>query len=100
MKRADSPVVEQDVGALDVSVQEVLLVAVVQTLQQLPHERPDVVLVEVDQAGLQEPHQVVVHVLKHQVEGACGGGGGGEGVGVREVRGGSAERGGTDLCRS
>lgn len=70
-----SPVVEQDVGALDVPVQEVLLVAVVQALQQLPHERADVVLVEVDQAGLQQAHQVVVHVLEDQVEGACGGGG-------------------------
>lgn len=98
MKLADSPVVEQDVGALDVSVQEVLLVAVVQTLQQLPHERPDVVLVEVDQAGLQEPHQVVVHVLKHQVEGACGGGRREEES--ERSEGGPAERGGTDLCRS
>ena len=67
----DSLVVEEDVGALDVSVQEVLLVAVVQPLQQLPHERLDVVLVEVDQAGLQQPHQVMVHVLKHQVERTC-----------------------------
>ena len=50
-------------------MQEVLLVAVVQPLQQLPHERLDVVLVKVDQAGLQQPHQVMVHVLKHQIEG-------------------------------
>ena len=49
-------------------MQEVLLVAVVQPLQQLPHERLDVVLVKVDQAGLQQPHQVMVHVLKHKVE--------------------------------
>lgn len=75
-----SPVVEENVGALDVSVQKVLLVAVVQALQQLPHERPDVVLVEVDQTGLQQAHQVVVHVFKHQVESTCGGGGEGEKV--------------------
>lgn len=74
MTLARSPVVEKNVGALDVSVQKVLLVAVVQALQQLPHERPDVVLVEVDQAGLQQAHQVVVHVFKHQVESTCRGG--------------------------
>lgn len=62
------PVVEQDVGAFDVSVQEVVLMAVVQTLHQLPHEAADVLVGELDQARLQQAHQVVVHVLKHQVE--------------------------------
>lgn len=44
------PVVEQYVGALDVSVQEVVLMAVVQTLHQLPHEAADVLVGELDQA--------------------------------------------------
>lgn len=64
-----SPVVEQDVGAFDVSVKEVVLVAVVQTLHQLAHEAADVLVGELDQARLQQTHQVVVHVLKHQVKG-------------------------------
>lgn len=65
------PVVEQDVGALDVPVQEVLLVAVVQALHELPHEAADVLLGEGHQARLQQPHQVMVHVLKYQVKGTC-----------------------------
>lgn len=64
-----SPVVEQDVGAFDVSVQEVVLMAVVQTLHELAHEAADVLMGKLDQAGLQQSHQVVVHVLKHQVKG-------------------------------
>lgn len=62
------PVVEKYVGAFDVSVQEVFLVAVVQTFHQLPHEAADVIMGELDQAGLQKAHQVMVHVLKHQVK--------------------------------
>ena len=63
-----SPVVQQNVGAFDVSVQEVVLVAVVQALHQLPHEAADVLVGELDQAWLQQAHQVVVHVLEHQVK--------------------------------
>lgn len=44
------PVVEQDVGTLDVSVQEVLLVTVVQSLHQLPHEAANVFVGEGDEA--------------------------------------------------
>ncbi len=42
--------------------------AVVQTLHQLAHEAADVLMGELDQAGLQQAHQVVVHVLKHKVK--------------------------------
>lgn len=63
------PVVEQDVGAFDVSVKEVVLMTVVQTLHQLAHEAADVLMGELDQARLQQTHQVMVHVLKHQVKG-------------------------------
>lgn len=62
------PVVEQYVGAFDVSVQEVVLMAVVQALHQLAHETANVLMGELDQARLQQAHQVMVHVLKHQVE--------------------------------
>lgn len=64
----DSLVIEQNIGTLDVSVQKVLLVAVIEALEQLSHERLDVALGEMDQTGLQQTHQVVVHVFKHKVE--------------------------------
>lgn len=62
------PVVEQYVGAFDISVKEVVLMAVVQTLHQLAHEAANVLMGELDQAWLQQAHQVMVHVLKHQVK--------------------------------
>lgn len=68
----DLLVIEQNIGAFDVSVQEILLVAVIKALQQLPHERLDVVLVEVDQARLEQSHQIVVHVFKNQIESTYG----------------------------
>lgn len=61
-------VVEQNIGAFDVSVEKVLLVTVIKTLQQLPHEWLDVALVEMDQAGLKQTHQVMVHVFKYKIE--------------------------------
>lgn len=64
----DLLVIEQNVGALNVSVQEVLFVAVIETFQQLSHERLDVALVEMYQARLEQTHQVVVHVFKHKIE--------------------------------
>ena len=66
-----SLVVEQYVGALDVAMQEVALMAVVESVKQLLHERRDARLVEVHQSRLQQTHQVVVHVLEHQVERTC-----------------------------
>ena len=50
-------------------MQKVLLVAVVKAFHQLSHETAYMLLRELDQARLQKPHQVVVHVLKHQIEG-------------------------------
>lgn len=64
----DSLVIEQNIRALDVSMQKVLLVAVIEALQQLSHERLDVALVEMDQARLKQTHQVVIHVFKHKIE--------------------------------
>ena len=69
----DLLVVEQNIGALDVSVQEVLLVAVIETLQQLSHERLDVALVEMNQARLKQTHQVMVHVFENKIESPWGG---------------------------
>lgn len=63
-----SPVVEQYIWAFDVSVQKVVLVAVVQALHQLAHKAANVLLRELDHARLQQTHQIVVHVLKHQVK--------------------------------
>lgn len=52
-------------------MQKVLLVAVIQTFKQLSHERLDVALVEVNQTGLQQTHEVVVHVFKYKIESPC-----------------------------
>lgn len=43
--------------------------AVVQTLHQLAHEAADMLVGELHQTRLQQTHQVVVHVFKHQIEG-------------------------------
>ena len=58
-------VIEKDIWALYVPVQKILLMAVVKPFKKLPHEGFDVILIEVHQAGLQKPHKVMVHVLKH-----------------------------------
>ena len=52
-------------------MQEVLGVAVVQPLHQLPSHALDVHLRELAHAGVEQPHQVVVAVLEHQVERTC-----------------------------
>ena len=51
-------------------MEEVLGVAVLQRLHELPGETLNMLLREVDHAGVQQPPQVVVTVLKHQVEGS------------------------------
>lgn len=65
---ANSLVIEQNVGAFDISMQKVFLVAVIQALQQLSHERLNVALVEMNQARFKQTHQVVVHVFKYKIE--------------------------------
>lgn len=49
-------------------MEEVLLVAVVQSVEQLPHDAGIVLLVKVHHAGLEQSHQIVIHVLEHQIE--------------------------------
>lgn len=66
-----SLVVDEDVGALEVSVEEVLGVAVVKGLHELPGQALHMLLRELHQARLQKTHQIMVTVLKHQVEGTC-----------------------------
>lgn len=63
-----SPIVQQNIGAFDVTVQEIVLVAKVQSQKKLPHERRNVLFAERHQTGLQQSHQVMVHVLEHQVK--------------------------------
>lgn len=65
----NSPVVEQDVGALEVTMEEVFGVAVVESLHQLSGETLDVLLCEDDQARVQQTTKVVIAVLKDKVEG-------------------------------
>ena len=49
-------------------MEEVLLMAVVEALHELPHDAGVVKLTELYHPRLQEAHQVMVQVLKHQVE--------------------------------
>ena len=63
-----SLVVDEYVGALEVSMKEVPLVAVVQRLHELQREALDMLLRELDHPRLQQTNQVVVTVLEHQVE--------------------------------
>jgi len=51
-------------------MQKILFVAVVETIQELLHNASVILLIEVDHAGLEQAHQVVIHVLKHKVEGS------------------------------
>lgn len=61
----DSLVVHENITAFDVSVEEILLVAVVEAIQELSHDGGIVLLRELYHPRLQEPHKVMVHVLKH-----------------------------------
>ena len=54
-------------------MEEVLGVAVVEGLHQLPGQALDVELREGHHPGVQESAEVVVAVLKHEVERSCGG---------------------------
>ena len=55
-----SPVVDEDIWALDVSVQEIPFMAVWETIQQLPHDRSVHRLGELHQTRIQQTVQVVV----------------------------------------
>ena len=70
-------------------MQEVLLMAVLQSLNQLSCEGLNVDLLKGNHPRLQQPHQIMVTVLKHQVEGTFieGNSAGGGGEGSRRGRG-------------
>ena len=57
--------VDQEIGALDIAVQNVPRVAVGQAQQQVAHERADLVVRELHKPAFQQPSQVMVHVLEH-----------------------------------
>ena len=52
-------------------MEEVLPMTVVKRLHQLQYEGLYVLLCELDVARVQEAHQVMIAVLKHQIERAC-----------------------------
>lgn len=62
------PVVHENIGTLDVTMQEVLAVTVIQAVQQLLHNARIVHLVEIDHSRFQQAHQVVIHVFEHQIK--------------------------------
>lgn len=63
------PVVHQYVAAFDVAMQEILLVTVAEAVEKLPHYAGIVHFIEHHQTGFEEAHQIMVHVLEHQVKG-------------------------------
>lgn len=61
-------VIHKNIAALYVSMEEILLVAIVETIKQLSHDGSVVLLRKLHHPRLQQAHQVMVHVFKHQVE--------------------------------
>mmetsp|Transcript_7019 Transcript_7019/g.21052 ORF Transcript_7019/g.21052 Transcript_7019/m.21052 type:complete len:329 (-) Transcript_7019:268-1254(-) len=61
-------VIHQDVAALEVPVDDPVLVAGVQARQNLPHHQLDHLQVHVARLVIPHPGQVVLHVLKHHVD--------------------------------
>ena len=69
VRKLDLPaVVDQNVGALDITVQEVFLVAVAKTIEQLFHDRGVELLRELNKSGIEQSHEIVVHELENQVK--------------------------------
>ncbi len=63
-----SLIVDENVGALDVSMQKVFRVAIVEAVEELLHEAGNLLVVEIEQTRVEQTEQVVVHVLEYQVE--------------------------------
>ena len=61
-------VVDKNVGALDITVQEVFAVAVAKTIEQLFHDGRIELLRKLNKTGVEQPHEVVVHKLEDQVK--------------------------------
>ena len=49
-------------------MEEVFGMAVGKTLDELPHQRLNVSLRELDETRIQKTHEIMITVLKHQVE--------------------------------
>lgn len=60
-------VVDEKVGGLHVSVQNVILVEVAQALEKLDHVALDLSLFEVDRRIIKEAGEIVIHVWRHHV---------------------------------
>jgi len=62
------PIVDEYVGALDVPVQEVILMTEAESFHELAHQWADMSRTKRYQTTLQQTHQIMIHVLKHQIE--------------------------------
>lgn len=67
----NSLVIHKNVAAFDVAMQKVLLVTILQSPQQLLHDARNVNLLELNLLVLHQAHQIVLHVLKDEVESAA-----------------------------
>lgn len=52
-------------------MQEILAMAVVESIQKLFCEGLDVIFSEVNQARLQHTHEIMIKVLKHKIKTSC-----------------------------
>lgn len=63
----DALVVDEKIGGLHVSVQDVVFMQVAQALKKLDHVALDLSLLEVDGRIIEEAGKIVIHVWRHHV---------------------------------
>lgn len=60
-------VVDEKVGSLHISMEDVIIVKVAQTLEELEHVALDLSLFEVDRWIVEKARKIVIHVRRHHV---------------------------------
>lgn len=63
----DALVVDEKIGSLHISVEDVILVKIAQTLEQLEHVTFDLSFFEVDRWVIEEAREIVIHIWRHHV---------------------------------
>lgn len=63
----DALVVDEKIGSLHISVEDVILVEIAQTLEQLEHVTFDLGFFKVDRWIIKEAREIVIHVRCHHV---------------------------------
>lgn len=63
----DALVVDEKIGSLHISVENVILVKIAQTLEELEHVTFDLSFFKVDRWVIEETREIVIHVWCHHV---------------------------------